>query len=193
MSDDSDIRRSVRFTPPQQQKTISVSYNLKSVIKVLVFILLLLVAFGLGKYYGDHQTKSFVSNGSNTTAPSTNGGGFRRGGGGFGTVSAVTSSSITIDNPRTGTSKTYSITSSTKITSAGQSASISSIAKGDRVIVMPSTNNSSIAATIIVNPSFGGGFGGAAPTQSGGSSTSTGSSTGGSSTTGSSTGSATAQ
>ena len=62
MSDDNDIRRSVRSTP--EQKTVSVSYNLKTVIKVLVVILLMLLSFGLGKYYGDHRTDTSSSRNS---------------------------------------------------------------------------------------------------------------------------------
>jgi len=179
MSNDSDIRRSVKSTP--ESKTVDISYNSKTIIKVLAVILLMLLSFAVGQYYGDHHTKPSTAAAFGAAGP----GGFRRNGGGIGSVTAVSASSITIQNARTGTSNTYSIDSSTKITDNGQTVSASSIATGDRVLIMPASSGSTVAATIIVNPSFGGGFGGGAPSPAGGSSTS------GSATQGSSTGSAT--
>jgi hypothetical protein len=178
MSDPSDIRETTVSSTPDK-KTVSVSFNGQRVIKVLAVILLVVVAFWLGILYGDHHTKDSLATGSSSTT--TGGGnGFSRGGGGLGTVSAVSSTSITVASQRSGTSNTYAITSSTKITDAGQSATVSSIATGDRVIVTPSSSNSSDASQILVNPSFGG-FGGGDSSTSG-SSTSNGSSTSGSAT-----------
>ena len=157
MSNSSDISNiSVSTRPPK--KTVSVNYNGWTFVKVIAAIIIILVAFGIGVAVGDHHKASTTAMGQPFV------GGFRRGGGGIGTVSAVSSSSITINDLRSGTAKTYAITSSTSITSGGQSVSASSITDGERVVVIPSTSNSSDAATIIVNPSFGGG---AAPNNNG--------------------------
>lgn len=156
MSDPSDIRQSSVSSADSEKKTVSFSFNTQSVIKVLAVILLLVLAFWGGTVYGKHHAKT--TSASNFTTGSSGFGGFR-GGGGFGTVSAISSGSITVNNTRTGESKTYAITSSTKITDNGQTVSASSIADGDTVVVIPSSSDSSDAASIIVNPSFGG-FGG---------------------------------
>jgi hypothetical protein len=87
------------------------------------------------------------------------GGGFQRGDRAFGTVSAVSSTSITIQT-RSGTTSTYTITSSTTVTNAGQSASVSDIQSGDTVIMTLDSSNTQDVSSIMLNPSFGGGFGG---------------------------------
>ena len=87
------------------------------------------------------------------------GGGFQRGDRAFGTVSAVSSTSITIQT-RSGTTSTYTITSSTTVTNSGQSASVSDIQSGDTVIMTLDSSNTQDVSSIMLNPSFGGGFGG---------------------------------
>jgi hypothetical protein len=81
-------------------------------------------------------------------------------GGSMGTVTAISASSISVQDTRSGTATTYSITGSTKITDNGQSASTSDIGVGDSVMVIPGTSDSSQAAQIMVNPAFPGGPGG---------------------------------
>jgi hypothetical protein len=81
--------------------------------------------------------------------------------GGFGKVASISSSSITISNERTSANTTYSITSGTTITDNGQSATASSIQDGDIVIVTTSSTSPTTATRILVNPSFGNGYGGA--------------------------------
>jgi hypothetical protein len=95
------------------------------------------------------------------------GGGFQRSDRAFGTVSAVSSTSITIQT-RSGTTSTYTITSSTTVTNAGQSASVSDIQSGDTVIMTLDSSNTQDVSSIMLNPSFGGG-GGAGTSDSGGS------------------------
>ena len=75
----------------------------------------------------------------------------------FGTVSAVSSSSIAVQNFRTGNSNTYNITSSTKITDNGRPVSYNNIAVGATVLITKTNTSSSNAQLIIINPSFGGG------------------------------------
>ena len=87
--------------------------------------------------------------------------------GSFGTVTAASSTSITISvtqgppdqqdsSSSSSTSKTYAITSSTKITNNGSTVTAGSIATGDTVMIRADSSNSETAASILVNPSFGG-------------------------------------
>jgi hypothetical protein len=81
------------------------------------------------------------------------GGGARRSGG-RGQVTAVSASSITISDQRTGGTKTYNITSTTKITNNGAIATASDIVTGDGVFIITSSASSSDATQILVNPSM---------------------------------------
>lgn len=87
--------------------------------------------------------------------------GFRgmRRSGSFGSVTAVSDNSITVDSQRTGGSETFKITSSTTVTDNGSSASVSDIKVGDTVMIRTSTSDTSTATSILLNPSFGGGPG----------------------------------
>lgn len=78
----------------------------------------------------------------------------------FGPVTAVSATSISVQNERSGTTATLVITSSTVITNNGSTVSASSISVGDTVIVRASTTNTNQASTITVNPNFGSGTGG---------------------------------
>ncbi len=144
---------------------------------VLVIVLMALSFYGGVSYEKGHKT-------STTAVSSRFGAGGGRFGGGFradivvGTVSSISTSSITVNDNRTGSTVTLAITSTTQITNNGQSASVSDIQSGDTVFVQKDTSNTSDAARIMINPSFGG-FGGGGGNQSSGSAT-----TGGSSTTG---------
>lgn len=76
--------------------------------------------------------------------------------GSFGTVTAVSASSITVKNARTGESKTYAIVSSTQITKDGTLANVSDIATDSTVMVTPDSANAGNALSIAVNVQFGG-------------------------------------
>lgn len=108
------------------------------------------------------------------------GGGMGMRNGSFGTVTAVSDSSITITVMRGGpdsssssssssTTKTYTINSSTKITVDGSTGSVSDIATGDTVMIEADSDDSSIAASIRVGM---GGMPGQGQTQSATNSTS---------------------
>lgn len=117
----------------------------------------LVAGFVIGIVYQKGHQKS--------TTSSTNGfsrsGGFNRANRGvIGTVSAISSSSISVNDERSGSTVTLAITSSTQITDNGQTTSASDIQTGDTVFVTKDSSNASQAARILVNPSFGGGFGG---------------------------------
>lgn len=110
----------------------------------------------LGSAFGSSNDQSFGGG-----AP-----GSRRGMGGFGTVTAITDTSITISvqqfagpgsssSSDSTASKTYTITSSTTITDDGSDVTASDISVGDTVIVHTSSSSSTTATTIMVNPSMG--------------------------------------
>lgn len=77
----------------------------------------------------------------------------------IGTVTAVSSTSISVQNARTNAVTTLAITSATQITDNGSTVTATDIQVGDSVLVRKSTSNSQQAASIDVNPSFGGGMG----------------------------------
>lgn len=142
--------------------------------KLLAGIFILLAACGLSFVGGVYYQKS-----KHATVATTNGqpnlgfggqGGFfsmrvgRRGA--IGQVTAVSATSISVKNIRTGTVSTLAVTSNTQITSGGQTAAITDVKVGDDVIVRPSTSDASQAAQIIINPTQPTTGGAATPTDS---------------------------
>lgn len=99
--------------------------------------------------------------------------GMQRGFGGargdFGTVTAVSSSSITIQQPSRprsqsssssqGQTKTYTMTADTKVTNGDSSAAASDIKIGDTVRVETSSSDNTTASTVELNPQIRGGHG----------------------------------
>jgi len=147
---------------------VTVSTRLLGIVAAV--IILCGLSFYGGVSYQKHHAKATPA--ANTNIGSNGAGGFGGSGarrsGGFGQVTAVSSTSITVSNQRTGASTTYSITSSTTITDSGQSVTTSDIQTGDTVLVTTSGSGSTTATAILVNPSFGGGLGGSAGSGSSG-------------------------
>ncbi|MDB5169016.1 MAG: hypothetical protein JWO41_372 [Candidatus Saccharibacteria bacterium] len=81
-------------------------------------------------------------------------------GGEIGSVTAVDATSISVQSQRTGTTKTYTIDSSTKALNAGATANVSDIKVGDSVFVETSGTDTTIATTIVINPGFSSSGGG---------------------------------
>lgn len=88
--------------------------------------------------------------------------------GGFGTVTAVSDSSITIESrmgrmsrssDAQGSTKTYKITTDTKVTNNRQTATIGDVKAGDTVLVRTSDSASDTATAIELNPQLRGGPG----------------------------------
>lgn len=126
-------------------------------------VVLCALSFWGGITYQEHHGKTTMLTGNSNGF----GGGFSRQSGmrrlgAIGQVTAVSSTSITVDNQRTGSSSTYSITSATTISDNGQGATASDIQTGATVVIIPTSSGSTTAGRILVNPSFGGGFGGGA-------------------------------
>jgi hypothetical protein len=130
----------------------------------VVVVLMALSFYGGTAYQKSKQPKSTVATSGSSAAAGGFGG---RGGGRFGgqrptigQVTAISSTSITVQNTNTNASTTLAITSSTQITDSGQTVTASDIQTGDTVLVSASTTDKTQAARILVNPSFGGGGGG---------------------------------
>jgi hypothetical protein len=73
-----------------------------------------------------------------------------------GTVTAVSSTSITVESSDTNKSQTFTIASSTRITHQGQTLTASDIKVGDTVLIIPSNTNANEAWYLLVNPTFQG-------------------------------------
>jgi len=133
--------------------------------------LIVLVVAGLSFAGGmAYQKNKPVAAGSSQTAsnlPSQGPGGQFGGRSGlrgvFGQVTAVSPTSISVQDSRTSSLSTLEITAATQVLSSGQAASVSDIKVGDSVRVRPSPSNAKQAATITLNPQMLGPGGANAP------------------------------
>ena len=123
------------------------------VILIIAAIIWTVAIFFIGVAYQKHHTKSSVAT---TNAPQTNPGGRFGGFGGnfadrtFGTVTAISSTSITVNNTRTNVSSTLTIDSSTTFSENGQTVSASSVTVGETVSIQVDSTNKTIASSIMV-------------------------------------------
>ncbi|HSX45993.1 MAG TPA: hypothetical protein VLG27_03260 [Candidatus Saccharimonadia bacterium] len=139
----------------------SVTVSSQTALIVLGIAVLCGLSFAAGMGYQKGHTKKVATATSATEQGSFRmSGGFGRRAGGLGQVTAVSSTSITISNQRTGADSTYTINLSTAISDNGQTVAASDIQAGDTVLVMTSGSGSTTATRILVNPSFGGSSGG---------------------------------
>jgi len=132
------------------------------VYKVFLGVIGLALLCGLSFYGGIHYQKGKQPTATAQTATAGGaGGGFGGRFGGqrpnFGSVTAVSPTSITIQSSIDGSSKTFSIDSSTLITNSGQSATIADVQTGSNVVIRTSSSTSTTASAILINPSFGSG------------------------------------
>ena len=130
---------------------------------IIVAVIMLAGGFVGGMQY--QKSKSTSTSGGFQNGQTGGPGGMRQRNGGFGTVTAVSSDSITVSeqsmpgvssSTSSTTTKTYTITSSTTITNNGSTVSASDIAVGDSVMIQTSSSTSSTATQITVNPTMGG-------------------------------------
>ena len=120
------------------------------------------ISFVGGIQYQKGKTSSTTASSRNASAYQKAGGfggGFQRGDRAIGTVTAVSSTSISVQT-RSGSTSTYTLTSGTTVTDSGQSSSVSDIQTGDTVFLTLDSSNTKDVTSIMLNPSFGGGFGG---------------------------------
>jgi len=134
----------------------------------LLVVLIVAVLSFLGGMQYQKGKKSATTDQTASGGPSSqNFGNFQGGTGGgrmnivLGQVTAISSTSISIQDSRSNSTTTLDITSSTQVTDNGEAASVSSIKVGDNVVVRPNSSNSKQADQIILNPQAP--SGGAAP------------------------------
>ena len=148
-------------------KKIKVSRTFVTIAGVIVVAIISF--YGGTRYQKSHQPAVAANSAANAFGNGANGGfggGGRFGGarrGVIGSVTAISSSSITIQGTSDNASHTYSIGSSTTITNNGQPASATDIQTGNTVLVLANPSDTSQAARILINPSFGSGSGAPAP------------------------------
>lgn len=149
--------------------TLASSQNRKQLLFKFLPTIILVVIFAAGGFFGGvfyqkNKIKSATGNVNGQFSESNQGPG-RMGAGmngqrpNMGTVTAISSSNIKIQDSRSNSEKTYAITSSTKVSDNGESASVGDIKKGDEVMIMASSSESTEAAQIMLNPEQGGDFG----------------------------------
>lgn len=78
-------------------------------------------------------------------------------------VTAVSSTSITVNDQRQNKAVTYSVTADTTVTNSGASAAIGDVKVGDQVVVVPSASDATIAGRIILGGANANNY--SAPTQ----------------------------
>ncbi len=149
---------------PTTPKTVTVRVPslvfTKTIAIVLVVAILCIVSFYGGQAY-QRQHAGVAANGTSSSSlgqnstPPTGTGGVRLRRAAIGTVTTASASSLTVQNRRTGVSTTYTITASTYITDSGAAVQASDIKNGDTVLVRTNAGNSTVAASITINPSIG--------------------------------------
>jgi hypothetical protein len=139
---------------------------LKPVIGLVVVVILCGVSFYGGTNYQKHRGTTVTNASATGSAASRFGGGSGGGyGGGYsgtrpirGQVTAVSATSITVQDSTTGSSSTFAINSSTTITDSSQTVTTTDIQTGDTVLTVASSSSSTTASRILVNPTaYGGG------------------------------------
>jgi hypothetical protein len=150
---------------PDNLKSVSHKTSKNFASKLFIGIVALIIVVGLSFWGGAQYQKSHSSSKVATTTSSASNfsGGFGGGGyvgraayGSFGTVTAISSTSISVQDTRSGSTKSYVITSSTIITDNSSTVTYSDIQDGDTVIVTATSTSPTTATRINVNPSYGG-------------------------------------
>jgi len=147
----------------EKHREMTAGHNANNTLPKPVLAAIVVIALmGLSFYGGTAYQKSHHPQA--VTAAANGQGGFGGRGGRFGgqrptigAATAVSATSITVQDSNSGASTTLGITSSTQITNSGQTVAASTITVGENVLVVASTTDKTQAARILVNPSFGGG------------------------------------
>ena len=154
MSEDEYISGEAHQAMSHKRPPKKVTISTNALLLVVLAMLLIGASFYAGTSYQKHHTKVASANGP--TFATNRGFGLRgpHHGGDIGQVTAVSSSSITVSNQRTGTDKTYTIDANTTVLNNGQTGSVSDIKTGDTVIVEVSSTSSTTATRIVLNPAM---------------------------------------
>jgi len=135
------------------------SKNLPIFLGVAVFLLLIASFFG-GVYYEKGNGKTVQTGPVGAFGAQGGTGGQRLRNGTFGTVTAVSDSSITVNETRNNTTATYAVTANTTVTTNGSAGSVSDIKVGDSVLIVASSSDTKTATRIVdgIQGGPGGGF-----------------------------------
>jgi hypothetical protein len=130
-------------------------------VKILAVVGVVIIISAVSFYGGtvfqkNHQTTSSGTTGSLANSGAPSGGGRFSRNRVIGQVSAISSTNITVQDRRSGSTVNLAIVSTTQISSNGNAATSSDIQVGDTVFVTKDSSNTSDAASIVVNPGFGG-------------------------------------
>lgn len=158
--------KSLLSKKPEKSDEVSVGYRPKPTLNKSTFLLVFAVLLAAASFYEGtaFQRNTDTNGGDSTLAVSTNGTNQDTTGGGvsntqtgsfvrdhvIGQVTAVSSTTITVENQTSGQNTTLNITNSTQIQADGQSIPVSDIQDGDLVIVMKTSSSSSSASRIII-------------------------------------------
>lgn len=159
------------MTSSKGDKSSSNDYSKYGLILVAILVLCG-ISFWSGTTYQKGKQSNVAASASNNPGPQNIGMGNRPGGGqggpangqqpNIGQVSAVSSESITIQDSRSNTKKTFKITGKTTIQNNGSTVSVNEVKNGDTALVVADSSDASTASQIMLNPSFN------APQQPGG-------------------------
>ncbi len=126
---------------------------------LLVVLIVAVLSFLGGMQYQKGKKSATTDQTASGGSSSQGFGGFQGGPGGGGRtnivrgqVTAISSTSISVQDSRSNSTTTLDITSDTTITDNGQTASLDSIKVDDNVVVRPNSSNSKQADQIILNP-----------------------------------------
>ncbi|HKR82422.1 MAG TPA: hypothetical protein VJR27_05510 [Candidatus Saccharimonadales bacterium] len=145
--------------PPKRRGRLLKNVYVKPVAVTLGAVLVVVLSFVAGAQFERHHSGKAAKPlsgrfGQGVEQPSA--GGRMRHMGTLGTVTAVSASSITIQNSRIGGNTTYTINSATKITKDGVTASVGDIQTGATVVIQASGSDVAAASEIEINPSMDG-------------------------------------
>ncbi len=145
----------------QPNKT-HVTVTSRTVAAIVLAVVLCSISFVAGMSFQKHHgAKTTVADGMTATNSHSGFSGQHRGGS-LGSVTAINTASITITNQRTNAAQTFAINNTTVISNNGQTVSTTDIKTGDSVAITTSATDTATASRILINPNFGGGFGGPA-------------------------------
>jgi hypothetical protein len=146
-----DIKVTEVSAVPKKAKTVNLTINLKNLIITIVAIVILLLVFWLGWHFGEnHQINKEQTNGVSGIGPNP---GLVRHRALVGSVSKVSSSSITVVQSGSAGTQSAAINQSTVIRNTkGQTITANSVKTGTRAIVTAevNSNNSLTAQNILI-------------------------------------------
>lgn len=128
------------------------SAGIKIALAALIVIALCGTSFMAGMTFQKKQAKNTASDNLSQLQGGFGSGNGRRINGNLGTITAISSTSITVKNDQTDVASTYTINNATIFKNGTVTASISDIKVGDTVMVRTGSSGSTTATSVTVNP-----------------------------------------